>query len=176
MQVPAGTAHPKYGDITTATTAKPDPRRHHGIQALDRVGRKAMMHAGGALKRMMAKIARLHPEAGADEWCKPVVGNWPRGEAATTPPAMGQAKAAGECASAGNASTTDGVVPRHGWIWLQIVDHAQRQFPNATGDDRDFYAGKLRRPILSPPNCRWSKRRATRARRGAERVDMRPKF
>jgi hypothetical protein len=30
-----------------------------------------------------------------------------------------------------------------GWLWLQQVTIAQRALSDASGDDRDFYAGKL---------------------------------
>ena len=30
-----------------------------------------------------------------------------------------------------------------GWLWLQQATIAQKALPDASGDDRDFYAGKV---------------------------------
>ncbi len=120
----------------------------NGIQALDLLGRKAMMHDGAALKLLMAKIAQACVEAGADETLKPLADQL----ATAAKLAIDATRAAGKRMAAGdvrlalaNASHYMTVLGHLaiGWVWLQQATIAQRQLPNATGDDRDFYAGKL---------------------------------
>lgn len=120
----------------------------NGIQALDLLGRKAMMHDGAALKLLMAKIAQACIEAGADDTLKPLADQL----AIAAKHAIDATRAAGKRMAEGdvrralaNASHYMTVLGHLaiGWVWLQQATIAQRQLPNATGDDRDFYAGKL---------------------------------
>ncbi len=120
----------------------------NGIQALDLLGRKAMMHDGAALKLLMAKIAQACIEAGADDALKPLADQL----ATAAKHAIDATRAAGKRMAEGdvrlamaNASHYMTVLGHLaiGWVWLQQATIAQKQLPNATGDDRDFYAGKL---------------------------------
>ena len=120
----------------------------NGIQALDLLGRKAMMHDGAALKLLMAKIAQACVEAGADEALKPLADQL----ATAVKLAIDATRAAGKRMAEGdvrralaNASHYMTVLGHLaiGWVWLQQATIAQRQLPDAIGDDRDFYAGKL---------------------------------
>ena len=120
----------------------------NGIQALDLLGRKAMMHDGAALKLLMAKIAQACIEAGADDTLKPFADQL----ATAAKHAIDATRAAGKRMAEGdvrlalaNASHYMTVLGHLaiGWVWLQQATIAQRQLPNATGDDHDFYAGKL---------------------------------
>ncbi len=120
----------------------------NGIQALDLLGRKAMMHDGVALKLLMAKIAQACIEAGADDTLKPLADQL----AIAAKHAIDATRAAGKrmvegdvrraLANASHYMTVLGHLAI-GWVWLQQATIAQRQLPDATGDDRDFYAGKL---------------------------------
>ena len=120
----------------------------NGIQALDLLGRKAMMHDGAALKLLMAKIAQACVEAGADETLKPLADQLATAAklAIDATRAAGKRMVAGDVrlalANASNYMTVLGHLAI-GWVWLQQATIAQKQLPNATGDDRDFYAGKL---------------------------------
>ncbi len=120
----------------------------NGIQALDLLGRKAMMHDGGALKLLMAKIAQACIEAGADDTLKPLADQL----AIAAKHAIDATRAAGKRMAEGdvrlalaNASHYMTVLGHLaiGWVWLQQATIAQKRLPDATGDDRDFYAGKL---------------------------------
>jgi butyryl-CoA dehydrogenase len=120
----------------------------NGIQALDLLGRKAMMHDGAALKLLMAKIAQACIEAGADETLKPLADQL----AIAAKHAIDATRAAGKRMAEGdvrlalaNASHYMTVLGHLaiGWVWLQQATIAQKRLPDATGDDRDFYAGKL---------------------------------
>ncbi len=120
----------------------------NGIQALDLLGRKAMMHDGAALKLLMARIAQTCKEAGADESLKPLAAQLAAaaklaGEATI---AAGKRMLAGDVRRAlANASHYMTVLGHLviGTVWLQQAAVAQRALPDASGDDRDFYAGKL---------------------------------
>ena len=120
----------------------------NGIQALDLLGRKAMMHDGAALKLLLGRIAKACADAAADDALKPL-----------SEQLAAAAKLAGEATLAAGKRMQAGDVRRAlanashymtvlghlaiGWVWLQQATIAQKQLPNATGDDRDFYAGKL---------------------------------
>ncbi len=119
----------------------------NGIQALDLLGRKAMMHDGAALKLLMAKIAQTCAEAGADDTLRPLAEQL--GAAATivvdATRAAGARMAAGDArlalANASHYMTALGHVVI-GWMWLWQATVARRAAP-ATDADRDFQAGKL---------------------------------
>ena len=120
----------------------------NGIQALDLLGRKAMMHDGAALKLLMAKIAQTCIEAGADESLKAHADQLATAAklAIDATRAAGKRMAAGDVrlalANASHYMTALGHLTI-GWLWLQQATIAQQALPNAAGDDRDFYAGKL---------------------------------
>jgi alkylation response protein AidB-like acyl-CoA dehydrogenase len=120
----------------------------NGIQALDLLGRKAMMEDGAALKLLMAKVAQTCIEAGADDTLQPLADQLATAAklAIDATRAAGKRMAAGEVrlalANASHYMTALGHLTI-GWLWLQQAAIAQKALPNATGDDRDFYAGKL---------------------------------
>ncbi len=120
----------------------------NGIQALDLLGRKSMMQDGAALKLLMAKIAQACIEAGADDTLKPLADQLAIAakHAIDATRAAGKRMAAGEprlaLANASHYMTALGHLTI-GWLWLQQATIAQKALPTATGDDRDFYAGKV---------------------------------
>lgn len=120
----------------------------NGIQALDLLGRKSMMQDGAALKLLMAKIAHTCIEAGADDMLKPFADQLAIAakHAIDATRAAGKRMAAGEprlaLANATHYMTALGHLTI-GWLWLQQAAIAQKALPDATGDDRDFYNGKV---------------------------------
>jgi butyryl-CoA dehydrogenase len=119
----------------------------NGIQALDLLGRKAMMHDGAALKLLMAKIVQTCTEAGADELLRPLAEQLGAAAklAVDATRAAGARMAAGDTrlalANASHYMTALGHVVI-GWMWLWQASVARRTAP-ATDADRDFLAGKL---------------------------------
>ena len=120
----------------------------NGIQALDLLGRKAMMQDGAALKLLMAKIAQTCIEAGADDTLKPLADQLAIAakHAIDATRAAGKRMAAGEprlaLANASHYMTSLGHLTI-AWLWLQQATIAQKALPEASGGDRDFYAGKV---------------------------------
>ena len=119
----------------------------NGIQALDLLGRKAMMHDGAALKLLMAKIAQTCAEAGHDDNLRPLAEQL--GAAAKL--AVEATRAAGARMAAGDARLALANASHYmtalghvviGWMWLWKATVAARTAP-ATDADRDFLAGKL---------------------------------
>jgi alkylation response protein AidB-like acyl-CoA dehydrogenase len=122
----------------------------NGIQALDLLGRKAMMHGGASLKLLLARIAQTCTEAAGSRTLEPYATQL--GAAATL---------AGETTRAAGARMQAGAVrevlanAQHymtvlghlsiAWMWLQQAVVAQRALTmqGAEGPDRDFYQGKL---------------------------------
>ncbi|MCC7250189.1 MAG: acyl-CoA dehydrogenase [Lysobacter sp.] len=120
----------------------------NGIQALDLLGRKAMMHDGAALKLLLARIADTCALAAEFDDLRPLVERL-RALAALVVEATratGKRMQAGEVrlslANATHYMTAMGhlVVA---WMWLWQAATAQRALPDASESDRDFYAGKL---------------------------------
>ncbi|MBN8214011.1 MAG: acyl-CoA dehydrogenase [Xanthomonadales bacterium] len=120
----------------------------NGIQALDLLGRKSMMQDGAALKLLMARIAHACIEAGADDTLKPLADQL----AIAAKHAIDATRAAGKRMAAGEARLALANATHYmtalghltiGWLWLQQATIAQKALPTATGDDRDFYAGKV---------------------------------
>lgn len=120
----------------------------NGIQALDLLGRKAMMQDGVALKLLMAKVAQTCIEAGADDVLKPLADQL----ATAAKHVIDATRAAGKRMAAGDARLALANASYFmtalghlvvGWLWLQQATAAQKALPDAIGDDRDFYAGKL---------------------------------
>ena len=118
----------------------------NGIQALDLLGRKAMMHDGAALKLLMAKIALTCAEAGQDDNLRPLAEQLGAAAelAVDATRAAGARMAAGDVrlalANASHYMTALGHVVI-GWMWLWKATVAARTAP-ATDADRDFLAGK----------------------------------
>jgi len=120
----------------------------NGIQALDLLGRKAMMENGAALRLLMAKIAQASIEAGHDEGLRPLadqlaqaaklVIDATRGAGARM--AKGEARLA--LANASHYMTALGHVVI-GWLWLWQASVARREIEDAHDADRDFYHGKI---------------------------------
>ena len=120
----------------------------NGIQALDLLGRKAMMQDGAALKLLMAKIAQTCIEAGAHAPLMPLADQL----AAAAKLAIDATRAAGARMAAGDVRLALANATHYmtalghvviGWLWLQQAAIAQAALADASGDDRDFYAGKL---------------------------------
>ncbi len=120
----------------------------NGIQSLDLLGRKSMMQDGAALKLLMANIAHTCIEAGADDTLKQLADQLAIAakHAIDATRAAGKRMAAGEprlaLANATHYMTALGHLTI-GWLWLQQAKIAQKALPDASGADRDFYAGKV---------------------------------
>jgi butyryl-CoA dehydrogenase len=122
----------------------------NGIQALDLLGRKAMMHDGAALKLLLQRIGASCAEAAAIPELQPLAGQLLAGVklAGATTQAVAARMAAGEVrlglANASHYMTLLGHLTI-GWLWLRSAVIAQRalaQAQSAPADD-DFYRGKL---------------------------------
>lgn len=120
----------------------------NGIQALDLLGRKAMMHGGGAIKLLLARVADCCADAGREESLRSLAVQL--GSAAqlagTTTAAVAKRMAAGEVrpvlANAQHYMTLLGHLSI-GWMWLWQAVVAVRALPAAGATDRAFYQGKL---------------------------------
>jgi butyryl-CoA dehydrogenase len=125
----------------------------NGIQALDLLGRKAMMQDGAALKLLLREVGVACTEALAHEALRGFATQL--AEAATlageTTRAVGQRLLAGEVrlalANAQHYMTLLGHLAI-GWQWLRMATVAERALAGATAADRDFYRGKVQ-------TCRW---------------------
>jgi butyryl-CoA dehydrogenase len=120
----------------------------NGIQALDLLGRKAMMQGGAALKLMLAEVGATCAQAAAIEALQPLAAQLAAGAklAGETTRAAGQCMAAGEIrltlANASHYMTLLGHLSI-GWMWLWQAVVAARALPTASETDRAFYQGKL---------------------------------
>ena len=120
----------------------------NGIQALDLLGRKAMMQGGGALKLMLAQIGVVCADAAAIESLQSLAAQLGAGAklAGETTRAAGQRMAAGEVrltlANASHYMTLLGHLSI-AWMWLWQAVVAVRALPTASEHDRAFYEGKL---------------------------------
>jgi butyryl-CoA dehydrogenase len=122
----------------------------NGIQALDLLGRKAMMQGGAALKLLLARIAEACAQAAHSETLKPLAAQLAAaaalaGETTRAAGARMQSGAVREVlANAQHFMTLLGHVTI-AWMWLQQADVAQRALAtnSVTDGDRDFYTGKL---------------------------------
>jgi alkylation response protein AidB-like acyl-CoA dehydrogenase len=120
----------------------------NGIQALDLLGRKAMMQDGAALKLLMAKIAQACIEAGADDALKPLADQLATAAklvidaTRATGARMATDRARLALANASHYMTALGHVVV-GWMWLWQASAAYREIVDASPSDRDFYLGKL---------------------------------
>jgi alkylation response protein AidB-like acyl-CoA dehydrogenase len=120
----------------------------NGIQALDLLGRKAMMHNGAALKLLLDKIAATCKEAAQIESLRPLAAQLGAAAelAGKTTHIAGQRMAAGEVrqvlANAQHYMTVLGHLSI-AWIWLWQACVAARALPTANTVDQPFYEGKL---------------------------------
>ncbi len=120
----------------------------NGIQALDLLGRKAMMQGGGALKLMLAQLGATCADAAAIESLQTMAAQLGAGAklAGDTTRAAGQRMAAGDVrltlANANHYMTLLGHLSI-GWMWLWQAVVAARALPTAREPDRAFYEGKL---------------------------------
>ena len=120
----------------------------NGIQALDLLGRKAMMDDGAALKLLMAKIAQACIEAGHDEALRPHADQLAQAaklvidatRAAGARMATDRVRLA--LANASHYMTALGHLVI-GWMWLWQASAARRAIEEASDADRDFYLGKI---------------------------------
>jgi butyryl-CoA dehydrogenase len=119
----------------------------NGIQALDLLGRKAMMQDGAALKLLLARIQASVQAAPAElsEHAHSL------GEAVVTADATTRALAGAalqgrtELFLANAAHYLDMLgITVVAWLWLEQAGAAQRALPQAAAADRSFYEGKLR--------------------------------
>jgi butyryl-CoA dehydrogenase len=120
----------------------------NGIQAIDLLGRKAMMERGAALQAMLAELRETSDEAAQ------VVGLEEHAESlrecaqtiAETTRVLAERMAAGELRLAlANASLYLTLVGHAliAWIWLRQALVASAALDDASGADQEFYAGKL---------------------------------
>ncbi|WP_266160046.1 acyl-CoA dehydrogenase [Dyella silvatica] len=120
----------------------------NGIQALDLLGRKAMMQNGAALKLLLQRIGASCADAASVAELRDLAAQLLAGVKLTgeTTAAIGQRMAAGEVrlalANASHYMTLLGHLTI-GWLWLQQAVIAQRSLPQASASDRYFYLGKL---------------------------------
>lgn len=120
----------------------------NGIQALDLLGRKAMMNNGAALRILLQRIGAVCAEAAAvpelREMSAQLLAGVKLAEEATQ--AVGKRMLGGEVrlalANAQHYMTLLGHLSV-GWMWLQSALTAQRALPTAATADADFYRGKL---------------------------------
>ncbi len=120
----------------------------NGIQALDLLGRKAMMQNGAALRILLQRIAACSADAAAVPELQALAAQLLAGvklaEEATQ--AVAKRMLAGEVrlalANAQHYMTLLGHLSV-GWMWLQSALIAQRALPTANAADADFYRGKL---------------------------------
>ncbi len=119
----------------------------HGIQALDLLGRKVVMKKGAALTLLSREIASTIQEAqaldGLREHADALAAAW--ADVHATVAKIGPLLAEDTDRALANASV---FLEAFGhtviaWTWLRQAVVAARALPNATGDDADFYQGKL---------------------------------
>ena len=120
----------------------------NGIQALDLLGRKAMMQNGAALKLLLGRIGASCAEAAGVEELRDLATQLQAGVklAGETTAAGGQRMASGEIrlvlSNAHHYMTLLGHLVI-GWLWLRQAAIAQRALSSASASDVDFYRGKL---------------------------------
>lgn len=120
----------------------------NGIQALDLLGRKAMMQDGAALKLLLGEMAGTVAEA-ADE---PALAEFATALSAAVDRIARTTQALAAVAASGrterflaNAASYLDLVGHTviAWLWLRQAVVARAASGAAVGDDADFYAGKL---------------------------------
>ncbi|TXH68709.1 MAG: acyl-CoA dehydrogenase [Lysobacteraceae bacterium] len=120
----------------------------NGIQALDLLGRKAMMDNGAALRLLLAGIDTTVTEAAAIDALR----QFAEQLQTTATHVINATRAAGARMQAGEARLALANASHYmaalghlvvGWMWLRMAVVAHRALPQAGDADRDFYAGKL---------------------------------
>ena len=120
----------------------------NGIQALDLLGRKAMMNNGAALRILLQRIGAVCVEAGTVPELRELSAQLLAGAklAEETTQAVAKRMMSGEVrlalANAQHYMTLLGHLSI-GWMWLQSALIAQRALPAANATDANFYRGKL---------------------------------
>jgi butyryl-CoA dehydrogenase len=120
----------------------------NGIQALDLLGRKAMMQGGAALKLLLGEVGKACAEAAHDAELAPLARHLGAAAqlAGETTREAGARMQTGQVrevlANAQHYMTVLGHVAI-GWMWLWQATVARRALPGASGADAAFYAGKL---------------------------------
>ena len=113
----------------------------HGIQALDLLGRKAVMNGGAAMKLFAAELHKTCAEAKADPALADVAATLQALDPVlATNPTLALANAVLFLEAFGHTVIA--------WIWLRQALAAQRGLTNSIAADADFYRGKL-------AACRW---------------------
>lgn len=120
----------------------------NGIQALDLLGRKVMLHDGAALKLLLERVAETCALAAEFDDLRPLVERL----RALTGSVVEATRAAGKRMQAGEVRSTLANATHYmtamghlvvAWMWLWRATAAQRASHDASERDRDFYAGKL---------------------------------
>jgi alkylation response protein AidB-like acyl-CoA dehydrogenase len=124
----------------------------HGIQALDLLGRKAVMNGGAAMKLFAREAGKTIAEAQGDPQLASYADDLQSAmnEVATTLQALAPTLATNPTLALANAvlfleAFGHTVIA---WIWLRQAIAAQRGLQNGIAADADFYRGKL-------AACRW---------------------
>ena len=124
----------------------------HGIQALDLLGRKAVMNGGAAMKLFAAELRKTCAAAKSDDVLAGYAGELETalGEIAATLQALAPVLASNPTLALANAvlfleAFGHTVIA---WIWLRQALAAQRGLDQGIAADADFYRGKL-------AACRW---------------------
>jgi alkylation response protein AidB-like acyl-CoA dehydrogenase len=120
----------------------------NGIQALDLLGRKAMMHKGEALRLLLARVGATVAEAAAAPELGALAAQLLEGVklAEATTRAVGARMAGGELRLALANAQHYMLMLGHlviGWFWLQSALIAVRALTSASAADKAFYEGKL---------------------------------
>lgn len=120
----------------------------NGIQALDLLGRKVMLHDGAALKLLLERVAETCALAAEFDDLRPLVERLRAlaGSVVEATRAAGKRMQAGEVRSTLANATHYMTAMGHlvvAWMWLWRATAAQRASHDASERDRDFYAGKL---------------------------------
>jgi len=120
----------------------------NGIQALDLLGRKAMMQKGEALRLLLTRVGATAAETATVPELRELAAQLLEGVklAEATTRAVGARMAGGEVrlalANAQHYMTLMGHLVV-GWFWLQSALIAVRALPSANATDKAFYEGKL---------------------------------
>ncbi len=124
----------------------------HGIQALDLLGRKAVMNGGAAMKLFVREAQQTIAEARRDATLAAYAGELDAAlaEVAATLQSLGPVLATNPTLALANAvlfleAFGHTVIA---WIWLRQALAAQRGLAHGIAADADFYRGKL-------AACRW---------------------
>ncbi len=124
----------------------------HGIQALDLLGRKAVMKGGAAMKLFAAEVQKSIADARNDDTLSGYAAELDTalGEVAATLQALGPVLAGNPTLALANAVLFLDAFGHTvlAWIWLRQSLAAQRGLGKGIAADADFYRGKL-------AACRW---------------------